>query len=259
MARNWNKEETLLALSLYLQTPYGKIHDSNPDIIKLAKALDRSSGSVGMKMLNLAALNPNVIASGRVGLQNYSKLDASIWQEYSSDWDELSKQAEKLDSVFAKGQLASSVAETKSTFNLQPPTGATMAESLVEQRRGQSYFRRIVMANYQEKCCITGIAEPKLLVASHIKSWKADETNRLNPANGLALSATFDKAFDKGLLTISHDLRVKVSDRLLAHPNAETRECFEPYHGVLIAEADRFVPQQEFIDWHNDFFEKQAA
>jgi len=258
MARNWTEEETLLALCLYLQTPFGKIHSKNPDIIGLANALDRTPGSVGMKMINLAALNPRVLESGRVGLQNYSKLDGTVWQQYSSDWVMLSKQADTLGNILS-AKLVSGVAESRSVFKHSPPSGGTMIETVVKQRRGQEFFRRSVMANYKERCCITGIAEPKLLVASHIKPWHADENNRLNPANGLALSATFDKAFDKGLLTIDHDLKVQISSRLLKHSNAETRKCFEPYQKIQIAEADRFSPNPAFIDWHNAFFERQVA
>tara|TARA_R110001606_G_scaffold58887_3_gene140438 strand:+ start:795 stop:1574 length:780 start_codon:yes stop_codon:yes gene_type:complete len=259
MAKRWTEEETLLALSLYLQTPFGKIHSSNPDIVALAQALDRTPASVGMKMLNLAGLNPKILSSGRVGLQNYSKLDESVWTRFSSDWTVLAEQTEKMSMLIRNPELQSTLLESKYDYKFRDQNGNTTAQALVEQRRGQDFFRKAVMANYKDRCCITGIAEPRLLVASHIIPWKDDIANRLNPENGLALSATFDKAFDKGLLTINRNLEIKISQVLLKHPSAETRGYFEPYHERKIAESDRFNPKPEFIDWHNDFFEKQAA
>ena len=71
----------------------------------------------------------------------------------------------------------------------------------MNQRVGQDFFRRAVLANYEETCCITGIADPRLLTASHIKPWGKDSDNRHNPANGLLLSATLDRAFDRGLIS----------------------------------------------------------
>ena len=259
MAKKWTEEETLLALSLYLQTPFGKIHGSNPDIVALAHALDRTPASVGMKMLNLAGLNPKILSSGRVGLQNYSKLDESVWTRFSSDWVVLAEQAEKISLLIQDADSPSTLRESKSDYKARDPNEPTTAQSFVEQRRGQNFFRKAVMANYKDRCCITGIAEPRLLVASHIITWKDDIANRLYPENGLALSATFDKAFDKGLLTINRDLEVKISRTLLKHPDLETRAYFEPYHERKMAEPDRFNPKPAFIDWHNDFFDRQAA
>jgi len=56
---------------------------------------------------------------------------------------------------------------------------------------------------------------PELLIASHIIPWARDDKNRMNPANGLCLNALHDKAFDKGLITITPDFVVRISDRFL--------------------------------------------
>lgn len=47
---------------------------------------------------------------------------------------------------------------------------------------------------------MSGLAEPRLLIASHIVPWSKDKTNRLNPSNGLCLSAIHDRAFDQGFI-----------------------------------------------------------
>jgi predicted restriction endonuclease len=57
---------------------------------------------------------------------------------------------------------------------------------------------------------LTGIDEPELLRASHIIPWNRCEsdTERVNPENGLLLSALWDAAFDRGLVSFADDGRV---------------------------------------------------
>ncbi|NDG48675.1 MAG: HNH endonuclease, partial [Rhodospirillales bacterium] len=54
---------------------------------------------------------------------------------------------------------------------------------------------------------LTGITEPALLRASHIKPWARCDTDaeRLDVHNGLLLSALWDAAFDRGLVTFDDD------------------------------------------------------
>lgn len=105
--------------------------------------------------------------------------------------------------------------------------------------------------NFEETCCITGIAEPRLLVASHIKPWSADTDNRHNPANGLLLSATLDKAFDRGLITVARDRRVLVSKLLRDSDSAQTRDYFRKFEQAPLRSAVRFDPDPAFLEWHN--------
>lgn len=42
----------------------------------------------------------------------------------------------------------------------------------MKQRVGQKFFHDAVFSSYENKCCITGIAVPSLLIASHIKPWR---------------------------------------------------------------------------------------
>ncbi|MDF8335267.1 hypothetical protein [Novosphingobium cyanobacteriorum] len=60
LRKRWSEEETVLALYLYLQLPFGKLHSGNPEIQQLAAALGRSSSSVAMKLCNFASLDPKM-------------------------------------------------------------------------------------------------------------------------------------------------------------------------------------------------------
>jgi hypothetical protein len=79
----------------------------------------------------------------------------------------------------------------------------TEAERLVVQRVGQDLFRKALMEYWGGQCPLTGIADPELLRASHIIPWAkcSSDAERLNVHNGLLLSALWDAAFDRGLVT----------------------------------------------------------
>ncbi|MGA0543600.1 HNH endonuclease [Neotabrizicola sp. VNH66] len=95
---------------------------------------------------------------------------------------------------------------------------STEAERLVIQRVGQDIFRDRLMTYWQGRCPLTGITDPALLRASHIIAWKdcASDAERLDVHNGLLLSALWDAAFDRGLVTFDDDgqpqFSVKLSD-----------------------------------------------
>ena len=82
----------------------------------------------------------------------------------------------------------------------------TEAERLVIQRIGQDIFRDALMDYWGGRCPITGITEPALLRASHIVPWAdCDDAQRLDVHNGLLLSALWDAAFDRGLVSFADD------------------------------------------------------
>ena len=108
---------------------------------------------------------------------------------------------------------------------------------------------------YDQKCCITGLAIPGLLVASHIVPWRDADHNRLNPRNGLCLSALHDKAFDRGILTIGEDLTVRVSKKAVA--DAFYRSAILRYDNQRINLPERFRPDADFLEYHRaNIFEK---
>ena len=53
--RNWTREELIAAFNLYCQLPFGKLHKTTPQIIQLARLLERTPSSVGMKLVNFAS------------------------------------------------------------------------------------------------------------------------------------------------------------------------------------------------------------
>lgn len=84
---------------------------------------------------------------------------------------------------------------------------STEAERLIIQRVGQDIFRDRLLTYWQGRCPLTGITDPALLRASHIIAWKdcASDADRLDVHNGLLLSALWDAAFDRGLVTFDDE------------------------------------------------------
>ena len=66
----WTKEQLKLAFHLYCQLPFGKLHQRNPEIIKLANMIGRTPSAVAMKLVNFASLDPAITGTGRSGLGN---------------------------------------------------------------------------------------------------------------------------------------------------------------------------------------------
>lgn len=101
----------------------------------------------------------------------------------------------------------------------------TEAERFVVQRIGQDIFRSGLIDYWQGRCPLTGINDTALLRASHILPWKdcPSDAERLNVHNGLLLSALWDAAFDRGLVTFDDDGEPQFSTALSAVARAELR------------------------------------
>ena len=87
----------------------------------------------------------------------------------------------------------------------------------MKTRIGQYFFRISVLNSYGHRCYVTGLSKSDLLIASHIKPWKVSDehTERTNPRNGICLNLLHDKAFDRGLITITQDFRILVSNAVI--------------------------------------------
>lgn len=93
----------------------------------------------------------------------------------------------------------------------------TTAEALINARVGQGKFRSDVLRLWDWRCSVSGIETTQAIRASHIKPWRdSDDTERLDPANGLALNGTLDALFDAGLITFESDGALLASQSLPA-------------------------------------------
>ena len=95
-----------------------------------------------------------------------------------------------------------------------PVLTSTERRQLVRARVGQGLFKEEVRL-VEPACRLTGLSEPRHLVASHMKPWKrSTNAERLDGNNGLLLSPHVDHLFDRGLITFEKGGRVISSPRL---------------------------------------------
>ena len=92
--KDWTRDELLAACNLYFTLPFGHMHSKNPIIIQMAGALGRTPGSVAMKLVNFASLDPAHQARGVSGLKGTSRADREIWEEFHSQWDSAVEESE---------------------------------------------------------------------------------------------------------------------------------------------------------------------
>ncbi len=244
----WTREELILAINLYCKLPFGKLHKGNPEVVQLAKLIGRTPNSVAFKLVNFASFDPSLKARGIKGAQNASKLDLEIWNEFYNNLDQFPFESEKLRAKYANTSV-----ETLNEIDIKSlPKEGKERNRVVKVRVNQNFFRAMILATYNNKCCITGLSNKELLVAGHIRPWGLDEKNRMNPQNGLALNALHDKAYETGLITILPSFKIRVSSIIKKESNEAMRDYFLKYDNELIQLPKRFLPDKEFLEYHND-------
>lgn len=201
-----------------------------------------------MKLVNFASLDPEQRARGIRGLTSHSRTDEQVWNEFINNWGLLSLRSELgLASLQARRAQPGAVVDSRySRDEIQ-----TEVARSVKVRTMQGFFRKVVLAAYVSRCCITGNPVEDLLVASHILPWGDFPEERLNPRNGLCLAAHFDRAFDRGLITLDDRIRVILSPGLKRYvPNEAIESEFMRREGQPLVLPERFPPQPDFLAYH---------
>jgi putative restriction endonuclease len=120
---------------------------------------------------------------------------------------------------------------------------------LVRPRLGQGTFKIAVTEAYGRACAVSGEHSLPVLDAAHIRPYSDGGEHRTS--NGLLLRADLHRLFDKGYLTVTPDLRVKVSSKLRdEYRNGHT---YYPFENKLIRlpRDPRSHPDKSMLDWHS--------
>jgi putative restriction endonuclease len=215
-------------------------------IKEVAQIIGRTPAALAYKLMNFTSLDPERQNIGNKGKSGSGKMDALIWNEYTNKWDKLAYDSFQLLAKYANNNVEFFINEDE-IFKLGIEKNRN-----VKVRINQADFRQRVLASYNEKCCITGLDIPELLVASHIIPWAKNAEERLNPKNGLCLNSIHDKAFDRGLITITKEYKVKIADSILKKKNNLIyRNFLTKFNGQSIIMPDRYIPSLDFLEWHN--------
>ena len=256
--RPWSREELIVVFNLYCSMPFGQMHSRNPSVIEMARVIDRTPGSVAMKLVNFASFDPAHQARGVSELKGASRADRAIWDEFHSDWERLAFESEQrlnelLPTVPQLAQPSGLPVRRGFEFPESVPDGPTETTRTLRVRTVQRFFRKAVLAAYQGRCCLTGNPVPELLIASHILPWSRFPEHRVNPSNGLCLSAHFDRAFDYGLIAFDPELKLVLSGYLKAYlPNDALIREFVPMEGTPLRMPEKFRPNADFLQEHRE-------
>ena len=243
--RPWTRGELLVAFALYLKLPFGQLHHRHPEIAAQAARIDRTPGALAMKLVNIASLDDSITRTGRSGLRNASNADREMWAEMQSDWPAFTAAAEAALEGDSEQPSAGASPASDAAQGIDVPTVAT-------RRRGQALFRQTVLSAYRNQCALTGLADQRLLIASHIIPWSQDPKMRLNPRNGIALNPLHDKAFDQGLITFDEHLRLMLSPALPASESEFARAAFTAQSGTQLAVPEKFAPDPDALMYHRE-------
>lgn len=256
MARKdtWTREQLIMALNVYCKIPFKDVKEWHPIIQKYAPLIGRTPVALKMKVGNFGRFDPVLKAKGIVGLSNGSKAEEPIWDEFWGNSEKLAYESEKL---FA--ERAGKTIEEYSAIDTSTIPQGKEREAVVRLRVNQNFFREAVLTAYLNQCCITGISNAALLEACHISGWADDENNRTNPKNGLCMTPTFHRAYDKFLMAITPDYEIVFSDEMLSGAKDETTLKFlRDLQGRHIIMPEKFTPEQDFLAKHYESYRQRG-
>lgn len=131
--------------------------------------------------------------------------------------------------------------------------GPTEKVRLTNSRLGQGAYRSN-LEKIEKRCRLTGVADRRLLRASHIKPWwECDDREKLDGYNGLLLSPHVDHLFDRGYISFSDEGNLLLSKEVgseLLEPWGIKLPCnvgtFRKEQRVYLGHHRRFVFEQPF-------------
>lgn len=123
------------------------------------------------------------------------------------------KAGKNLDYLIDQPMVATMAAESEINPYVRDIPNETERKGLVTSRVGQGAYRKSILFRWNYKCAVTNYSKPDILIASHIVPWKnAKNDERLDVANGILLSPTYDALFDRNLISFENNGKIILSD-----------------------------------------------
>lgn len=143
-------------------------------------------------------------------------------------------------------EVADDIAQVAAREDLTP----TQKKRLTDARVGQGRYRRELEQLFGGCCAVTQLKVREALRASHALAWsESDDRQRLDPNNGLLLTANLDALFDKHLITFDRKGKLRTSRRISSTDRQILRELDD-----LQREP---TPQQwAYLQRHNQTFDE---
>jgi hypothetical protein len=146
----------------------------------------------------------------------------------------------KTQNVIEKWMKSASVRRMSPTFK-----PVKFKKVSIQQRQGQAEFRQALMIAYNYKCAVTGCDVRDTLQAAHIVPVSDNGEHHIQ--NGLLLRADIHNLFDRGLLTIDNQYKVRL------HPSIMSSLTYKALHGeklAVIPSTKEFKPSLKLLALH---------
>lgn len=123
------------------------------------------------------------------------------------------------------------------------------APVLVRPRLGQSSFRVMLTEAYKRRCAITGEHTLITLEAAHIVPYSKEGVHDVR--NGMLLRADFHRLYDAGLVSVTPNLKVRVSPKIReAYFNGKSYYRLDGHSLEQIPDNPDFRPDPDRLNWH---------
>lgn len=152
------------------------------------------------------------------GLANPGKNAIEMYYAFANNWEEMLFQSEVLLAKYQNKNVEEIALDELEIEEIEKDIlygkEGSDVKRIIKARVNQSLFRKVVVNNYSTACAICALDIQNLLVASHILKWSENQSNRLNPENGLCLCNIHYRAFELGYIAIKTDYTILVSNEL---------------------------------------------
>lgn len=180
-------------------------------------------------------------------------LAPTAWVGAPKDWSRNIEQGKTYDSGTGAGAelwAALGEAANKQQLAIAEPVAAYGEPALVRPRLGQGGFRLAVTEAYARRCAVTGERTLPVLQAAHIKPYSKAGPHALE--NGLLLRSDIHTLFDRGYITVTPDLTVRVSGRIREEWE-NGRDYYALDRGQLrLPLPPNPPPSRDLLQWHAD-------
>jgi putative restriction endonuclease len=132
---------------------------------------------------------------------------------------------------------------------LQRVPGGFGTPALYLPRLGQGAFRLMVMDAYGRRCAVTGEKTLPALDAAHIRPFH--ETASHEVSNGILMRSDIHRLFDQGYVTVTPDLRFRVSSQIRDqfHNGVIYYDLHD--HPVRVPDVTEQRPDTSALEWHS--------
>jgi putative restriction endonuclease len=180
--------------------------------------------------------------------------DRQDWIPTPTDWPKSTVQGKSFDIEDSRGYDI--WLQIQERLN-QPTDRLTVQEAVARYRQantrirlGQGGFRVTVTDAYKRRCAVTGENTLDVLEAAHIQPYSDNGPHSIQ--NGLLLRSDMHILFDKGLISVSPELKIEVSSHI--REMYSNGKLYYSYQGSSLRskpESDQDCPSATYLDWHN--------